>query len=115
MLNNKRNPAGSKSKFELYCQLKKQYKMEDYLAGIQDNSLRKHIAGIRCANNRISINFLRKFGVKRENRFCNLCNISEIGNELHTLFECKNSHLVKFRDIFSKKTSISITTNSISQ
>ncbi len=50
--------------------------------------LRRHITGIRCASNLMPVNLLRKFNVKRELRFCTLCNTKEIGNEMHIIMNC---------------------------
>ena len=88
----------SKGKFDIYCRIKKHYRMEGYIQYIKNNQLKKHISGIRCASNIMPINILRKCNIKREERFCNMCNEKQIGNELHIIMYCKNGNLVKLRE-----------------
>lgn len=93
----------SKGKFDIYCKTKRVYKKEKYLFEIENNMLRKHISGIRCASNILPINFLRKRNVKRENRYCKLCNENKIGDELHVIMKCTNKDIKKHRAIFLEK------------
>ncbi len=39
----------SKGKYDIYCQIKKQYHREKYLYKICDNNMRKNITSIRCS------------------------------------------------------------------
>lgn len=73
------------------------YHQEDYLRYIKNNQLKRHISGIRCASNILPINNLRKYNIKRQERFCNMCNEKKLGNELHIIMKCNNNELLKFR------------------
>jgi hypothetical protein len=97
LLKDKNDNNGSKGKFDIYCKTKRHYKMEKYLKQIRNNKLRRNITGIRCASNILPINILRKNNVKREFRYCNLCNNNQIGSELHVFMLCDNSELIEYR------------------
>ncbi len=62
--------------------------------------MQTYITGIRCGSNLMPINYLRKFYVKRNQRFCNLCNLQTLGSELHVTMKCPNVKLVKHRTDF---------------
>ncbi len=62
--------------------------------------LRRHITGIRCASNLIPVKFLRKFNVRRDLRFCTLCNNKQVGTEVHVTMHCENGNIVKCRKEF---------------
>jgi hypothetical protein len=88
----------SKGKFDIYCRIKKQYHREKYLTNINKFKLRKVISGIRCASNIIPINLLRKSYIKREARFCNMCNTQQLGTVMHIITLCQNSKIVELRE-----------------
>jgi hypothetical protein len=88
----------SEGKFMMYCKLKKYYKKESYLLFIHNNILRRNISGIRCASNLFPINYLRKFGIKREARFCTMCEKQALGTELHVAMYCENVHLKRIQE-----------------
>ena len=90
----------SKGKFDIYCHIKRNYQKEKYLFFITDSNLRRNITGIRCASNILPVNWLRKYQIKRENRYCNLCKTDEIGNEIHTILYCQNNVIQKYRRDF---------------
>ncbi len=52
-----------KGKYEIYCQVRRQYRMEKYLLYLNDKHLRKNITGVRCASNILPINHLRKYNI----------------------------------------------------
>ncbi len=89
--------SSSAGKFEMYCKYKKCYRAEKYLYNVHDHNLRRHITGIRCASNLMPINNLRRKNVKRELRYCTLCDIDKLGSEFHIMCYCKNTKLVKYR------------------
>ncbi len=103
MLYEKRDCDNSNSKYEIYCQVKRQYRMEKYLHYLNDKQLRKNIIGVRCASNILPINHLRKYNIKKKLRFCRTCKDTIIGTEKHIFMECTNALIVKLRDEFLNK------------
>ena len=96
---NNQNPG----KFLIYSQVKSNYYRENYLDNIHNYKLRKHITGLRCASNILPVNYLRKKGVKRDERFCTMCNNNDIGTEIHTIMKCPNVTLEFLRREFFEK------------
>ncbi len=78
----------SKGKYDIYCQIKKQYHREKYFYKIHNNNIRKNITGIRCASIILPINALRKLNIKREFRICSLCSIQQLGTEMYGSLHC---------------------------
>ncbi|XP_071139805.1 uncharacterized protein [Mytilus edulis] len=50
--------------------------------------LRKAYCNFRCMNHKLPIEQGRFWGVERDDRICDLCNLCEIGDEFHYLFKC---------------------------
>jgi hypothetical protein len=42
----------------------------------------------RCLSNNFPIDTGRIFNIDKSERYCNLCNVSELGEEFHYLFKC---------------------------
>ncbi len=84
-------------KYTIYCKVKKIYKCEKYLHSVKDNTLRRHVTGLRCASNLMPVNYMRKFNVNRNNRYCTLCSNNDLGTEMHIIMRCKNEALLKQR------------------
>ena len=74
--------------------IKKHYKFEIYLL-LDSNNLRRNITNIRISTHNLPIEAKRKYGLKREERICPLCNSNKIGTEIHSLFECTNPEIVE--------------------
>ncbi len=55
-LNSKCRNLESMGKYAMYYKMKKHYKAEKYLHSINNNVLRIHITGIRCASNLMPVN-----------------------------------------------------------
>ena len=53
------------------------------------HDLRKAYCNYRCLNHRLPIEKDRFWGVKRNDRICDLCDLEHIGDEFHYLFQCK--------------------------
>ena len=51
--------------------------------------LRKAFCNYRCINHRLPIEQGRFWGVERDDRLCDLCNLGELGDEFHYIFNCK--------------------------
>ena len=64
------------------------HQFESYLVQLPYD-LRKAYCNYRCLNHRLPIEKGRLWGVKRDDRICNLCDLEHIGDEFHYLFECK--------------------------
>ena len=78
--------------------MEKQYKFENYLNIIHNNTLRRNITSIRISTHNLPIESLRKNGITRENRTCHLCGNLEIGSEIHAIMYCQNQIIKKHRD-----------------
>ncbi len=87
-----------KRKYEIYCQVKRHYRMDKYLLCLEDKHLRKNITGVRCDSNILPIDHLRKYNIKRELRFCRTYKDNIINSEKHIFMECTNPLIVKLRD-----------------
>lgn len=64
------------------------HQFEGYLVQLSYD-LRKAYCNYRCLNHRLSIEKGRFWGVKMDDRICDLCDLEHIGDEFHYLFECK--------------------------
>ena len=64
------------------------HQLESYLVQLPYD-LRKAYCNYRCLNHRLPIEKGRFWGVKRDDRICDLCDLEHIGDEFHYLFECK--------------------------
>lgn len=93
-----KNQNTSAGKFEIYCKVKKVYRKELYLYNIKDPHLRRHITNLRCGSNRMPINWLRKYGINRNERLCTLCNKNQLGSEKHVIIECTNHNVNTYRN-----------------
>ena len=51
--------------------------------------LRKAFCNYRCLNHRLPVEQGRFWGVDRDDRICDICNMNSIGDEFHYIFECK--------------------------
>ena len=90
------SPSGGR--FNLYSKIKKNYRMENYLIYLKDNTLRKAVTKIRISLHPLPIEKFRKTGIEYKNRKCQMCKAGVIGNELHTLILCENKDLQYLRN-----------------
>ena len=84
-------------KSELYHQLKKVYRTEKYLDFQMDSALRRNITSIRVSAHCLPIELLRRRGVERNMRLCNMCPDREIGTEIHVMSYCQNRDMLQLR------------------
>ena len=106
-LNENAKRPGSGGRYEIYDTVKKNYRFENYLNYVNKGSLRRNISNIRLSSHNLPIERMRKLGIKRENRICKLCNDNKIGTEYHTIIECQNQKIAKYRtDLNNKITTI---------
>ena len=93
-VNSKRN-----TKLDFYKNIKKQFSFEKYL-DIMGKEDRIPMTCIRLSNHNFPIEKLRYQKVEREKRICSICNLNEIGNEMHYLVKCGNTNITNLRDKF---------------
>ena len=90
-------------KTELYHQIKKTYIFEKYLDTHLPPELKRNLTAIRISGHCLPIERLRRMGIERSKRYCNLCVENEIGCEQHVLIYCKNKELITLRKDFKTK------------
>lgn len=96
------NSQGSSGRFEIYKQIKKNYRPEQYISSLENKNLRQHITKIRTSAHCLPIESLRKKRVPKELRLCNLCNCN-IGSEFHVLMQCPQQEMVELRQTLKNK------------
>jgi len=67
------------SRGEFYCMFKTEFCLENYLLRLRTDK-RIYICKIRCSNLKFPIETGRWNNIPKHERFCNLCNLREIGN-----------------------------------
>ena len=65
----------------------------------------------RCFNHKLPIEQGRKYGIERENRICQKCNMNSIGDEFHLIFECPSAQVERNMFIPSYFTRVKSTYN----
>ena len=63
------------------------HKFESYIVKLPFD-LRKVLCNFRCMNHRLPVEQGRCWGVDRDDRICDLCNSSELGDAFHYLLQC---------------------------
>ena len=66
---------------------KSNFGFEQYLSMLPCD-LRLYLCKFRCLSNNLPIETGRFLNIDRSERFCNLCNTNELGDEFHYLFKC---------------------------
>ena len=79
------------SQGEFYGIFKRECKLESYLLNLSPYE-REVLTKFRC-NLKLPIETGRWENNPRENRLCQLCNLQNIGNEYHYVFECINVNI----------------------
>ena len=87
---------------ELYTKIKKNHCFEKYL-DVLDKEKRISISRIRLSSHNFPIERMRYKKIKREQRICPICNLDEIGDEMHYLLRCKNTNIENTRNNFIDK------------
>ena len=75
-------------KLDYYCNYKTNFKFENYLRNIRDETLRKTLTRFRLASHKLAIETGRVQNIDRQDRLCRLCNINRIESEYHFLCVC---------------------------
>ena len=95
----------SNTKLDFYKSIKKHFSFERYL-DILKKEYRTPITRLRLSNHNFPIEILRykknkkDQNIGREDRKCQICDLDEIGNEIHYLAKCNNTKIVDLRNIF---------------
>ena len=90
------------SKMEFYNLYKKELYFESYIDNLSMKR-RKVIAKLRLSNHKFPIEKQRYSNIRRNERYCSICNSNEIGDENHYLLKCTNDNLEKLRNDFIKE------------
>ena len=80
----------------IYHQVKKHYSFEKYLQFITDHKLRRTITAIRLSCHCLPIEILRRRGIHKDDRKCNIC-FNYIGTEMHVLAKCQDPYITSIR------------------
>ncbi len=84
------------SRGEFYSMFKTEFCLENYLLRLRTDK-RVYICKIRCSNLKFPIETGRWNNIPKHERFCNLCNLKEIGNEFHYICTCQKVEIVQLR------------------
>ena len=80
------------SRLHLFCQIKHDVYLENYLLQVSVNKYRKALSQIRCSSHRLLIETGRSTGLERSERLCEFCDTFSIEDECHFLLECDLYH-----------------------
>ena len=90
-------------KLSIYYSIKKQFRYEPYLSFVKNIKCRIALSKIRTSSHNLPIETGRYQNINRNERLCNMCDLNEIGSELHVLFICSNNDLKAKREkLFNK-------------
>ena len=73
------------------------------ITGTNVSSLKRNLTAIRISGHCLPIEYLRKKGIERDKRYCDLCDENKFGTEQHVMVDCKNKELVKLREQLKSK------------
>ena len=90
------------SKCILYKSFKTNLKFEKYLSEL-NGSHRRLIIRFRLCNHKLAVERGRYTNIVRDRRYCDICTEDVLGDEFHTLMECKNVHVKEFRKVTIQK------------
>ena len=94
---------GNSSKLSLYYDIKKEFKLEQYLREVKYFKYRSALTKIRISAHNFPIESGRWKATPKENRICPICMNNSIGDEGHYLFHCTNGDLLDIRIYFMKE------------
>ena len=102
-----RSDLDSHSSCYLYKEYKTKFVCEKYLINLSVSN-RIALCKLRTNNDRLAIVVGRHRNnrndiIPREQRYCNLCESQDIGDEFHLIYRCTNSVVVDCRNKFIKK------------
>ena len=82
-----RTDLESSSKSLFYSHYKHTFEMEKYIQVLPDMYILS-LVKFRSCNHKLEIEIGRHNGIQQQNRKCKACNMNEIGDEYHFIFEC---------------------------
>ena len=85
-----------------YRLIKTKFCFEKYLIRLSPLT-RRNLLKFRLSTHRLPIQQLRYTDIPRHNRLCTLCNMGELGDEFHYLFNCKHQEISNSRKIYLSK------------
>ena len=94
---------GNSSKLSLYYDIKKEFRLEQYLREVKYFKYGSALTKIRISAHNFPIESGRWKAIPKQNRICLLCMNNSIGDERHYLFHCTNGDLVDIRINFMKE------------
>ena len=104
-----RHKMVNSTKLSFYGNLKKEYRLEDYLTFIKNAKQRKIFTQYRISNHKLLIEYGRYQNIPREQRICQLCTLNEVEDEYHFTLSCQyykslrdDSHNI-LKDIFDMR------------
>lgn len=91
-------------KLEFYKVFKNEYTSSDYLTHLRNFPDRRNLVKLKISNHKLRIEAGRyqKDHLPREFRLCQLCQLNQVENETHFLFQCSSYSLLRqtfFKDI----------------
>ncbi len=85
-----------------YKLFKKDFTFEKYLVSLP-YSLRQPFLKFRLCNHKLPIQQSRLQNIARAERLCNICDVNEVGDEFHYLFNCSCNTLKETRLLYLQK------------
>ena len=95
----KEQNSTSDSKLDFYKNIKKQFTFEKYL-DILKKEYQVPLTRIRLSNHNFPVEKLRYHKIERKKRICQMCDLNEIGDEIHYLTKCRNKNIEMLRNSF---------------
>ena len=105
-----RNELENSSKCLLYKNFKHEIALERNIVSLPE-PYAFVLLKFRCSNHKLPIEQGRKYGIERENRICQKCNMNSIGDEFHLIFECPSAQVERNMFIPSYFTRVKSTYN----
>ena len=91
--------SNKETKLNFYKTIKKNYYFEQYL-DVLDKGKRMSISRIRLSSHNFPIERMRYTKTKQEERICKICNLNQVGDEMHYLLNCTNTKIETQRKEF---------------
>ena len=96
----KKDELSLSGKLDTYCTFKHTFGIEPYLSILEKFEHRKNFTKFRISSHKLMIEKGRYHGIPREERLCLRCDLKEIEDEIHFIFQCP--HFAQSRGHFSK-------------
>jgi len=87
-------------KLRFYKNIKRNFNLEPYIIHPINSKYQRAMTKLRLSNHKLPIETGRHQQKQIEDRICTICNLKEVGDELHILGHCANKNLQIARDTF---------------